>query len=116
MCPQTVAEVAKRAGVTTRYARRIIAQTQMRNYSKAIPAVKQFQVSYPNILGSGFCFTYLIVDYIELGQEKEARAEAADLLRFSPASSLQSLTQRIPLKDQATSDLFLADFRKAGLK
>jgi adenylate cyclase len=93
-----------------------LAQTQMRNYSKAIPAVKQFQVSYPNLLGSGFCFTYLIVDYIELGQEKEARAEAADLLRFSPDTSLQSLTQRFPLKDQATSDLFLADFRKAGLK
>ena len=93
-----------------------LAQTQMRHYSKAIPTVKQFQASYPNILGSGFCFTYLMVDYIELGQEKEARAEAADLLRFSPDPSLHSLTERLPFKDQTTADLFSADFSKAGLK
>jgi adenylate cyclase len=93
-----------------------LAQTQMGHYSKAIPIVKQFQASYPNILGSGFCFTYLMVDYIELGQEKEARAEAADLLRFSPDLTHQLLMERLPLKNQATADLFSADFSKAGLK
>jgi tetratricopeptide (TPR) repeat protein len=51
-----------------------LAQTQMGQYSKAIPTVKQFQASFPNMLGSGFCFTYPMVDYIELGQEKERRA------------------------------------------
>jgi adenylate cyclase len=93
-----------------------LAETQMGQYTKAVPAVKQFQASYPNILGSGFCFTYLIVDYVELGQEKEARAEAADLLRFSPNLSYELLMQRQPLKDQKTADRFSADFKKAGLK
>jgi hypothetical protein len=68
------------------------------------------------MLGSGFCFTYLMVDYIELGQEKEARAEAADLLRFSPDLTHHLLMERLPLKNQATADLFSADFSKAGLK
>ena len=93
-----------------------LAQTQMGNYSKAIPVVKQFQRSYPNVLGSGFCFTYLIVDYIELGKEKEARDELAELLRFSPDLTHQSLMERLPLKDQTTADLFSAAFSKAGLK
>jgi len=93
-----------------------LAQTQMGQYSKAIPTVKQFQASFPNMLGSGFCFTYLMVDYIELGQEKEARAEAADLLRFSPDLTHHLLMERLPLKNQATADLFSADFSKAGLK
>jgi len=93
-----------------------LAQTQMGHYSKAIPIVKQFQASYPNILGSGFCFTYLMVDYIEVGDEKEARAEAADLLRFSPDLTQHLLMERLPLKNQATADLFSADFSKAGLK
>jgi adenylate cyclase len=93
-----------------------LAQTQMGHYSKAIPIVKRFQASYPNILGSGFCFTYLMVDYVELGQEKEARAEAADLLRFSPDLTHNLLMERLPLKNQATADLFSADFSKAGLK
>ncbi len=93
-----------------------LAQTQMGHYSEAIPTVKQFQASYPNMLGSGFCFTYLMVDYIELGQEKEARAEAAALLRFSPDLTHHLLMERLPLKNQATADLFSADFSKAGLK
>jgi adenylate cyclase len=93
-----------------------LAQTQMGQYSKAIPTVKQFQASFPNMLGSGFCFTYLMVDYVETGREKEARAEAADLLRFSPDLTHQLLMERLPLKSQSTADLFSADFRKAGLK
>jgi adenylate cyclase len=93
-----------------------MAQTQLGHYSKAIPIVKKFQASYPNILGSGFCFTYLMVDYVELGQENEARAEAADLLRFSPDLTHNLLMERLPLKNQATANLFSADFSKAGLK
>jgi adenylate cyclase len=93
-----------------------LADTEMRHYAEAIPVVKRFQASYRNVLGSGFCFTYLMVDYVELGQEEEARAEAAEFERFFPNVSLESLKQRVPFKNQATSDLFWADFRKAGLK
>jgi adenylate cyclase len=93
-----------------------LAQTQLGQYSKAIPSVKQFQASYPNLLGSGFCFTFLMVDYVELGQEKEAGDEVADLLRFSPDLTHDLLMKRLPLKNHATADLFSADFSKAGLK
>jgi tetratricopeptide (TPR) repeat protein len=93
-----------------------LAYTQMGHYKEAIPVVKQFQVSYPNVLGSHFCHLYLIVDYVELGREGEARSEAADFLRFSPNLSLDEIQQRTPLKDQATLDRFSSDFQKAGLK
>jgi adenylate cyclase len=93
-----------------------LAETQLGQYSEAIPVIKQFQASYKNILGSGFCVTYLTVDYVELGQENEAQAQVATLRQFSPDSSLQSLMQRLPFKEQTTSDLFSADFQKAGLK
>jgi adenylate cyclase len=93
-----------------------LAYTQMGHYEEAIPVVKQFQASYPNVLGSHFCHLYLIVDYVELGREGEARSEVADFLRFSPNLSLDEITQRTPLKDQATLDRFYADFRKAGMK
>jgi hypothetical protein len=53
---------------------------------------------------------------IELEQEKEARAEVADLLRFSPDLTHHLLMERLPLKNQTTKDLFSADFSKAGLK
>jgi hypothetical protein len=59
---------------------------------------------------------FLDVDYVELGQEDEARAQVATLQQFSPGSSLQSLSERLPFKEQTTADLFTADFRKAGLK
>jgi hypothetical protein len=45
----------------------------LKHYKEAIPVVKQFQASYPNLLGSGFCFTYLIVDYVELGRDQARR-------------------------------------------
>ncbi len=93
-----------------------LAYTQMGHYKEAIPVVKQFQASYPNVLGSHFCHLYLIVDYVELGREGEARSEAADFLRFSPNLSLDEIQQRTPLKDQATLDRFSSDFQKAGLE
>ncbi len=93
-----------------------LAYTQMGHYEEAIPVVKQFQASYPNVLGSHFCHLYLIVDYVELGRDGEARSEVADFLQFSPNLSLDEIQQRTPLKDEATLDRFSADFRKAGLK
>jgi len=93
-----------------------LADTQLKRYKEAIPVVKQFQASYPNLLGSGFCFIYLIVDYVELGRDQDARASAADLLQLSPNMSADALRIREPLKDPALSELFLSDFQKAGLK
>ena len=58
----------------------------------------------------------LAVVYSELGQEKEAGAEAVEVLRISPNFSIEVLRQRLPFKNQAESERYLAALRKAGLK
>jgi hypothetical protein len=57
----------------------------------------------------------LTVIYSELGRGREARAEAAEVMRLSPGYSLETAKQRI----RALKDLFPAlfsDARKDGLK
>jgi hypothetical protein len=59
----------------------------------------------------------LVHDYIELGREPEARAEAAEVLRVSPGFSLEGVVKGMPGNWQgATQQRYLADLRKAGLK
>jgi adenylate cyclase len=59
---------------------------------------------------------YLTVIYSESGREEEARAEAAEILRISPNSSVEGWRQRLPFRDPAETERFLAALRKAGLK
>ena len=54
--------------------------------------------------------------YSALGREEEARAEAAEVLRLNPRFSLEGLKQRLPIKDPAVVEQYLASLRKAGLK
>jgi hypothetical protein len=56
----------------------------------------------------------LVRDYIELGREPEARAEAAEVLRISPGFSLEKVTKRMP--GDTWKQRYLADLRKAGLE
>ena len=58
----------------------------------------------------------LTISYSELGQEEEARAEAAEVLRLSPTYSLEVVRQTWPNKDPADMERMLAALRKAGLK
>ena len=58
----------------------------------------------------------LAICYAELGQEEEARAEAAEILRLMPNFSLEGAKQRWPFKDSAVLERDLAALRKAGLK
>jgi hypothetical protein len=51
-----------------------------------------------------------------MGREKEARAEAAEVLRINPKSSLDSLAKMLPYKDQSQNDKVINALRKAGLK
>jgi adenylate cyclase len=52
----------------------------------------------------------------ELGREAEARAEAAEVLRLNPNFLLDVHKQRMPIKDPATLERYIAALRKAGLK
>jgi adenylate cyclase len=58
----------------------------------------------------------LTATYSMMGQEKEARAEAAEVLRINPNFSVDSYAKRIPYKDQSIINNFVDALRKAGLK
>ena len=59
---------------------------------------------------------YLAATYIMMGREKEARAEAAEVLRIDPKFSLDFLAKILPYKDQSRRDKVINALRKAGLK
>jgi TolB-like protein len=54
--------------------------------------------------------------YSASGQEDEARAEIAEVLRLNPSFSLEGLRKRLPFKDPAAAEQYLASLNKAGLK
>ena len=58
----------------------------------------------------------LATSYSKLGQEEQARAEAAEVLRINPKFSLEVLRQMAPMKDRALLERLFAALRKAGLK
>jgi hypothetical protein len=51
-----------------------------------------------------------------MGREKEARAEAAEVLRINPKFSVEYLTKILAYKDQSQNDKIADALRKAGLK
>ena len=58
----------------------------------------------------------LVVPYSMMGREKEARAEAAEVLRIYPKFSVDSYAKNSPFKDQSETDKVVNAWRKAGLK
>jgi len=82
-------------------------------YEEAIAALKRAISRNPDYLASHL---HLAVIYSELGREGEARAEVAEILRLSPNYSVDGVRQRLPFKDPAEVERYLANLRKAGLK
>jgi len=87
--------------------------TQMGRYEESIPILKRNLASNPNNLASHYL---LAVDYIELGREPQARAEAAEILRISPNFSVDAFISQFPNKDEAYKERASTDLHKAGLK
>jgi tetratricopeptide (TPR) repeat protein len=75
---------------------------------EAVSAYKKALQLSPNNI---FAHMGLAAMYINMGREKEARAEAADVLRINPNFSVSST--RYYFKDQPE---FFSALRKAGLK
>jgi len=73
---------------------------------------KSIQLSPNNI----FSHTRLAAAYIMLGREKEARAEATEVLRLNPNFSLESAAKRSNYKDPSVTENLITVLRKAGLK
>ena len=88
------------------------AHYQMGRYDEAIAALNSAVIRKPNHLPTHL---FLAASYVELGQEEEAQAEVAEILRISPdyRSGSKSLA---PWKDQAIPKRIRAALRKAGLK
>jgi len=58
----------------------------------------------------------LAILYVDLGQEKDARAEAGEILKLAPHFSVEAWGQRAPNRDRAQIEGAMAALRKAGLK
>ncbi len=82
-------------------------------YEKAIEAAKKSIRVGPN---NQYAHVNLLASYIALGLEKEARAEAAELLRINPNFSVDQSVKRMPFKNQAENDRLADALYKAGLK
>ena len=82
-------------------------------FEEAVSAYKKaIQIAPDNISAHlGLAATYSM-----MGQEKEARAEAAEALRINPKFSLDYKEKTLPYKDQSITDRYAAALRKAGLK
>ena len=73
---------------------------------------KAIQRSPENILAH----ISLAATYNMMGREKEAHAEAAEVLRINPKYSLDSFAKSLTYKDQSQKDKVINALRKAGLK
>jgi adenylate cyclase len=82
-------------------------------FEEAVSAFKKaIQIAPDNILAH----IHLASTYIMMGHEKEARAEAAEVLRINPKFSVDSWAKTFAYKDQSQQDKIVNAIRKAGLK
>jgi adenylate cyclase len=85
----------------------------LEQYAEAIAPAKRHLTISPDGLGAHFI---LAASYSALGQEEQARAEAAEVLRINPKFSLEVVRQTFPLKDRTLLERIIAALHKAGLK
>jgi len=83
------------------------------HYEQARAPLQRYLNRYPNFLPAHLA---LATVYSEMGQDAEARKEAAEILRLNPNFSLAVYRQRMPIKDPAVLERHIAALRKAGLK
>jgi tetratricopeptide (TPR) repeat protein len=82
-------------------------------FEEAVSALKKaIQITPDNIAAH----LHLAATYSMMGREKEAGAEAAEVLRVNPKFSLDSHAKRLAYKDQSQADKLINALRKAGLK
>ena len=82
-------------------------------FEEAVSAFKKaIQIARDNV----HAHADLAVTYSMMGREKEARAEAAEVLRINPKYSVDYAAMTFFYKDQSFNDQIVAALRKAGLK
>ena len=79
-------------------------------------AVEQAQKAVEREPENQYTYLTLIPACILAGQETEARAAAAEILKINPMCSLEQYARIIPFKDRSFLDRTIDALRKAGLK
>lgn len=82
-------------------------------YNKAIAACRNAIRLSPDSL---FAHITLAATYSSSGREKEARAEAAEILRINPKFSTEYLAKTWPYKNKADIERYVEPLRQAGMK
>jgi adenylate cyclase len=82
-------------------------------FEEAVSAYKEALRRAPNYF---FAHIGLAGTYSMMGREKDARAEAAEVLRINPKFSLDNYAKMLAYKDQSQADKVINALRKAGLK
>jgi adenylate cyclase len=92
-----------------------VAYQGLGRYEDSITAYKGFLALHPDIF---WAHLGLAVDYIELGHDDTARAEAAEVLRLNPQFNLEMIYRTVGPKDKVLAEnaRWSADLRRAGLK
>lgn len=86
---------------------------QLQRYDDAVAALQDALRRSPDFSPA---HRWLAAVYAEAGREQAARAEVAEILRISPGASLERWRQRLPYKNQADAERYIAGLRKAGLR
>ena len=81
-------------------------------HEEAIKAYKNALYKEPTNL---FAHTCLTGSYSLSGREKEARAQAQEIMRIDPSFSLKHVAKSMPYKDPALTEASMNALRKAGL-
>ena len=89
------------------------AYTVGEEYEKAIEALKKSAKTEPNNL---LAHIGLAANYSALELEKEARAEAKEVLTLNPNFSVEEFIKVLPFKDSEFSNRYSEYLQKAGLK
>ena len=82
-------------------------------YDKAIAEAKKAIVISPKDV---IAHRGLVCSYMSLGQEEEARAHAAEVLRIDPNFSVDRTAKTSPLRNKDKLKKIMDSHRKAGLK
>jgi adenylate cyclase len=82
-------------------------------YDEAIATLKKILKNNPNYLPA---HAFLAACYSSLDRHAEAAAAADEVRRINPKFNLESYAKRLPYKNKADQERYIAALRKAGLK
>ena len=88
----------------------------LRNVGRFEEAVSAYRKAIQIAPDNFTAHLHLALTYSLMDREKDARAEAAEVLRINPRFSLDYYARAFPFKDEATRDKYVGALRKAGLK